>query len=222
MPSTETRLVLLRHGEVASHRGDVPVTEGGLEHAVRSGKAIGADLAGPLKVLHGGTRRTRDTAEAVVRGIGDPDRVAGPDESFALRNPDLWLCGTRVDMVSSAETLAAQVPGMSADEAAASQWWSTFFVAPDRVGWWLEQDDPPGDSSIDVAGRILRFARSLADVGPLQGRTVIGVTHSPVLRSVLVAGGCGDPGELGYVTGADLRILPDGATRTANYDPLGS
>ena len=75
---------------------------------------------------------------------------------------------------------------MTEDQAAANVWWSDFFNAPDRIGWWLGQDRPPGETSADLAARITRFARSVADPGPLQGRLVVGVTHSPVLRSVLV------------------------------------
>ena len=222
MASTLTRLILLRHGEVASHRGDIPVTEAGLKHAVRTGKALGASLEGPLKVLYGGTRRTRETAEAIMHGIAEADRVEGPEDSFALRNPDMWLAGTRVNMVSSAATLAQQVPGMSEEQAAANHWWTHFFDAPDRIGWWLQQHEPPGETSAELATRILRFARSMADPGPVRGRTVIGVTHSPVLRSVLLVGGCGDPGELPYVTGADVCVGPEGTMHITNYDPLGS
>src|SRR3954451_22013067 len=101
MSEKETRLLLLRHGEVASHRGDVPVTEAGLEHAERSGKAIGQALKGPVTVLFGGPRRTRETAETVIRGIGDDTRIDGPADSFALRNPDMYVAGARVNMVSS-------------------------------------------------------------------------------------------------------------------------
>jgi broad specificity phosphatase PhoE len=222
MPTTETRLLLLRHGEVASHRGDVPVTEAGLKHAERSGKAIGQALTGPIAVMFGGTRRTRETAEAVVRGIGDESRIDGPTDSFALRNPDMYVAGTRVNMVSSPATLAEQVPGMNQEQAAANPWWSHFFSAPDRIGWWLQQQDPPGEAAAELATRILRFARSMADPGPLRGRTVIGVTHSPVLRAVLLDGGRGDPGELAYVTGADVRIGADGTIQITNHDPLGS
>ena len=54
--------------------------------------------------------------------------------------------------------------------------------------------------------RILTFARSIADPGPLQGGTVVAVTHSPLLRAVLLHGTGSDPGEPGYVTGADVRV----------------
>ncbi len=102
MSEPDVRVLLLRHGEVASHRGDVPVTEDGLAHAERVGKTIGQQTEAPVAVLFGGTRRTRETAEAIIRGIGDDERVTGPLDSFALRNPDMYVAGTRVNMVSSA------------------------------------------------------------------------------------------------------------------------
>ena len=222
MSVKETRLLLLRHGEVASHRGDVPVTEAGLEHARQSGKALGAELLGPLTILYGGTRRTRETAEAVLQGIDDSSRTDGPVDCFALRNPDMYLAGSRVNMVSSPEALAEQVPGMTVEQARANAWWVQFFSSPDRIGWWLRQQDPPGENAARLGERIRSFTRSLADPGPLQGRSVIAVTHSPLLRSVLLQGTGEDPGEPGYVTGADLRISPDGAITITPYDPLDS
>jgi broad specificity phosphatase PhoE len=217
----DVRLLLLRHGEVTSHRGDVPVTEAGLAHAERTGKAIGADTDGPVSVLFGGTRRTRETAEAIVRGIGDPGRVTGPLDSFALRNPDLYVAGTRVSMVSSSASLAEQVDGMTAEQVEANEWWTGFFSAPDRIGWWLAQEDPPGENGRDVARRLQWFARSFADPGPHRGSLLVCVTHSPLLRSLLADAAGQDPGEPAYVTGAVVRVGPAGQVETSPYDPLG-
>lgn len=217
---SEVQLLLLRHGEVASHRGDVPVTEAGLVHAERTGKAIGAGTEAPIWVLFGGTRRTRETAESIVRGIGDPERVDGPTDAFALRNPDMYVAGTRVNMVSSPASLAEQVPGMTPAQVAANRWWTTFFNAPDRIGWWLTQDDPPGENRRDIARRIQRFARSFADPGPHQGRLLVCVTHSPLLRAVLSDADGKDPGEPPFVTGALLRVDSTGRIDTSPYDPL--
>jgi broad specificity phosphatase PhoE len=220
MSDGSATLLLLRHGEVASHRGDVPITEPGRAHAVGTGKALGAAYDGPIALLFGGTRRTRETAAAIADGVGDPDRILGPADAFALRNPDMYLAGTRVDMVSSAGALAGQVPGMTEEQAAAHPWFAPFFTAPDRIGWWLAQDDPPGDTGADLVRRIGAFARSLADAGPLAGRLVVGVTHSPVLRSVLRAAGGADPGEPGYVTGARITVTGAGIQDIAPYAPL--
>lgn len=217
---SEGQLLLLRHGEVASHRGDVPVTDAGLVHAERTGQAIGARTDSAISVLFGGTRRTRETAEAIIRGIGDPGRVDGPTDSFALRNPDMYVAGTRVNMVSSPEFLAEQVSGMTPAQVEANQWWATFFEAPDRIGWWLTQDDPPGENSRDVARRIERFARSFSDPGPHQDRLLVCVTHSPLLRSILSTVVGQDPGEPGFVTGALIQISSSGQLRTSPYDPL--
>lgn len=222
---SETTLLLLRHGEVASHRGDVPVTPDGLTHAETVGRALAGTTDHPITLLYGGTRRTRETAQALARGLrqrhepssapGHPGRAAGgpdvdgPHDSFALRNPDMYVAGTRVNMVSSPQALADQVAGMDAQQAASNPWWSHFFDAPDRIGWWLEQDDPPGETGTILTQRVLRFAGSLLDPGPLTGRLVVGVTHSPLLRSVLRHATGTDPGEPPYVTGARLHVHPD-------------
>jgi len=196
------------------------VTDAGLAYAERTGQVIGARTEGGITVLFGGTRRTRETAEAIIRGIGDPGRVDGPIDSFALRNPDLYVAGTRVNMVSSPEFLAAQVVGMTPAQVEANVWWTLFFQAPDRIGWWLNQDDPPGENSRDVARRILRFAGSFSDAGPHQDRLLVCVTHSPLLRSVLSAVDGQDPGEPGFVTGALIEISATGRLKTSPYDPL--
>lgn len=216
---SEVQLLLLRHAEIASHRGDVPVTEAGLARAERTGKRIGASTDAPISVMFGGTRRTRETAEAIVRGIGEPERVDGPTDTFALRNPDMYVAGTRVNMVSSAASLAEQVVGMTPSQVEANDWWTTFFSAPDRIGWWLTQGDPPGETSRDLARRIQRFARSFADPGPHRGRFIVCVTHSPALRAVLSAVTGQDPGEPAYVTGA-LVGVSTGQLEITPHDPL--
>lgn len=216
----ELALLLLRHGEVASHRGDVPVTDGGLSHARTVGEAIGRRYDGPISLLYGGTRRSRETAEAIAAGIADPARVTGPTDSFALRNPDTYLAGTRVNMVSSAEALAEQVPGMTVQQAEANAWWTAFIESPDRIGWWLGQEDPPGENAAGLAARVLRFARSLADPGPMNGHLVVCATHSPLLRAVLQHATGADPGEPAYVTGARLLVDPSGSVDITAYDAL--
>lgn len=213
----DTTVLLLRHGEVASHRGDVPVTRDGLLHAERVGSALADRFEQPITLLYGGTRRTRETAEAIGRGIGDRSRVQGPVDNFALRNPDMYAAGSRVNMVSSAETLAEQVPDMTAEQADANPWWAHFFSAGDRIGWWLAQTDPPGETSSDLAIRLSRFVLSIADPGPLAGRLIVGVTHSPLLRSLLLAHTGRDPGEPGYVTGAHVTV---GGDRTLHVNAI--
>lgn len=216
------RLLLLRHGEVASHRGDVPVTEQGLKFAERIGKLLGARHSEPMTMLYGGTRRSRQTAEAIVEGINDSSRVTGPVDAFALRNPDIYVSGVRVNMVSSAAALAEQVPGLSEQDATANLFFADFIPSKDRIGWWLSHSDPPGDSADSLADRVEAFARSIDDPGPLRGRLVIGVTHSPLLRSVLRRGTGRDPGEPAYITGAQLTVRQDRTVTITPYDATQS
>ena len=213
------RLLLLRHGEVASHRGDVPITAAGRDTATRVGAILGKDCAGPLLVLSGETRRARETAQAIAAGAhGAQATVAGPRVAFALRNPDLYLAGARVDMVSTPAALAAQVPGLSERTAAATPFFAGWFRAADRIGWWLRHPEPPGDDAATVLRRILVFARSLADLGAGAAHLVVGVTHSPVLRACALGVLDADPGEPGWVRGLEALIHPDGTVALSWLD----
>jgi broad specificity phosphatase PhoE len=213
------RLLLLRHGEVASHRGDVPLTAEGCAQAAEAGHRMAAGL-GSVRLLSGATRRARETADGVRGGLaGAGAAVAGPDVAFALRNPDLYLAGARVDMVSSAEAFAAQVPWLAADDVLAVPFFRGFLGAPDRIEWWLRSEDPPGDDAAAVAARIVAFARSLGDQGTAAD-TVVAVTHSPVLRAVSLGLMGEDPGEPPYLHGFTVQLGPDGSARAEAFDPF--
>jgi broad specificity phosphatase PhoE len=210
------RLLLLRHGEVPSHRGDLPVTERGLATAERVGHLLG-EQAHRVRVLAGDTVRARQTADAIAAGASRGGAaVDGPRVAFALRNPDIYVAGDRVNMVSSAPALAEQVPGFTEREAAAVPFFSTFFDHPDRVGWWLRLADVPGDDAATVAARITRFAASLPDRADDPAELIVGVTHSPLLRACALAHLGYDPGEPEWVSGLELTVTPD---RTVTVHP---
>ena len=203
------RLLLLRHGEVSSHRGDVAVTDRGLERAETVGRRLAA-TAGRIRVLTGETLRTRQTGAAVATGA----RAAGaavdePRVAFALRNPDIYVAGERVEMVSSPAALAGQVPGMTVDEAAAVPFFAGFFDHPDRIGWWLRLGQVPGEDAEALARRIDHFAASLPDRTAQPAELTVGVTHSPVLRACALAHLGRDPGEPEWLTGLELSVGPD-------------
>ena len=204
------RLLLLRHAQIASHRGDVPVTREGLTTAA----GVGGALATPgrrIRVLSGNTLRTRQTAQAIADGVRQGGGIAdGPAEAFALRNPDLYLAGTRVDMVSTAATFAEQVPGLSEQDVARAPFFAEFITVPDRVGWWLRHPSPPGDDTATVRKRITDFAVSLADwPGPGAALTVA-VTHSPIIRACALSACPQDPGEPPWVGGIEITVPQDG------------
>jgi broad specificity phosphatase PhoE len=214
------RLVLLRHGEVASHRGDIPITAAGRDQAVDAGRHLAAAGVGAVRLLSGATRRARETADGVRDGLAAAGvQVSGPDVAFALRNPDLYLAGARVDMVSSADAFAAQVPWLSPDDVLAAPFFAGFLTAPDRIEYWLRSTNPPGDDRAGVAARIVAFARSLGNPGT-GADTVVAVTHSPVLRAVAVGLGLEDPGEPPYLTGYAVHVQTDGTARAEVVSPF--
>jgi broad specificity phosphatase PhoE len=216
MRNDSYRLLLVRHGEIPSHRGDLPVTERGLDEAERVGYRLAAE-AQNIRVLTGETVRARQTAGAIVVGAKHGGaEVDGPRVAFALRNPDIYVAGDRVNMVSNPAGLAEQVPGFTERDAAAVPFFATFFDHPDRVGWWLRLTDVPGDDAATVAARVNAFAASLPDRAPDLAALIVGVTHSPVLRACALDHLGYDPGEPEWVTGLELTVTPD---RTVTVRP---
>lgn len=199
------RLYLLRHSIVASHRGDVPITGEGRAIARQVGARLGRSER-RLRLIYGSTARARQTAEAIAEGAAEAGAEVGPpQEAFALRNPDIYVAGTRVNMVSSFEAVAEQVPGLTAEEAAAVPFFRGFIDAKDRVGWWLHAANPPGETAAAVAARMVAFASSLAD-GRATDATTVAVTHSPVLRACALEVLGTDPGEPPWVAGLEIEI----------------
>ena len=215
------RLLLLRHGEVASHRGDVPVTAIGLEVA----RAVGAQLAVEaerVRLLSGSTLRARQTADAIADGARSAGaEVDNPRVAFGLRNPDIYVAGERVEMVSSPAALAAQVPGLSEQQAAEAAFFGQFYGHPDRIGWWLRlpPERVPGEDAGAVARRVGQFAASLPDRTADPADLIVGVTHSPVLRACALAHLGHDPGEPEWVTGLELSVAPDRSLTARWYSP---
>ena len=207
------RLFLLRHGEVTSHRGDVPVTEDGLQTAVDVGRRLAGRADGAIRVISGETRRTRDTAAAVARGAREAGaEVLEDGVAFALRNPDLYLAGVRVNMVSSEEAFATQIPGFTEADVAKVEFFAQWLTVPDRVGWWVRHTSPPGDDAAAVAARIRTFASSLADREETPAFTV-GITHSPVLRACALEVAGADIGEPNWLAGLEAEISGDRSVR---------
>lgn len=222
--STSPLLLLLRHGAIASHRGDVPLTHDGRQQSERAGRSLAAMPLGRIQVLASPTRRTRETALLVVHGMTSAHPtlpVTAATESFALRNPDLYLAGERVDMVSSPAAFGEQVRGLTDEECNAVPFFARFLASTDRIGWWLHHGHPPGDDAATVAARILAFAASLGDVPGRMPDTVVGVTHSPVLRAVALRLLGEDPGEPAYLHGYALRLGPDRSAHLRGFDPFG-
>lgn len=205
------RLYLLRHGEVRSHRGDVPITSEAEHQAHRAGTRFAEQVSGPILVLSGETGRATDTAAHMARGVADAGgSVLGPRVAFALRNPDLYVAGTRVNMVSSAEALAEQVEGLTPDQVASLDFFPEFFASPDRIGWWLTHSSPPGETAAALASRVRSFALSLAYGVPGDPEVILAVTHSPLLRAAGLDLLGHDIGEPPWVSGLLVEAGTDG------------
>jgi broad specificity phosphatase PhoE len=213
------RLYLLRHGEVTSHHGDVPITRDGERQAYEMGQAFRMREAGPVRILSGETRRAVDTASHLARGLVDAGgRVVGPEVAFALRNPDLYLAGVRVNMVSSTDAFASQVGGVAAADVADLGFFTEFIESPDRIGWWLTDATPPGEDAAAIATRVRSFAVSLADPVPARSEAVIAVTHSPLIRAAGLDLLGRDIGEPPWVSGLLISVGDEGGLVAEVYE----
>ncbi len=217
--SAPLKVHLVRHGEVASHRGDISVTGAGLAQAEKVGRRLGTELEPGETVffLYAPTRRARETAEALHSGVAasleagrrKATELLPPAEEWALRNPDLYVAGLRVEMVSTPEALTEQVAasGLGAGELSGHLFFRKFWAAPDRIGYWVGHPDPPGEDADAVAQRLLTFAVSLLDLPRERSGRYVCVTHSPVVRAFLCRYLSGeDPGEPNYLEFVDVFI----------------
>src|SRR5919206_621693 len=135
------RIHWLRHGKIASHRGNVPLTEEGLAQAREKGRALAEDVS-PGEVvhfMHAPTLRTQQTVEEVRASM---EEALGSDsgvellevsEQWAIRNPDLFVAGQRVEMVSSVEALTEQLsaPPVDPETIANHLFFSAFLTSSD-------------------------------------------------------------------------------------------
>ena len=211
-----------RHGAVASHRGDVPLTEQGARDAEAAGERLATALerGAALEFLHAPTRRARGTAEAIRRGVARAlpvdagVDVGDPRTEQAIRNPDLYVAGVRVEMVTSIAALAEQLPPglLTTDAVANNDFFARFWAARDPMRVWLDDDDPPGERRSDVARRFFAYARSLTEIVAGRARHYVCVTHSGPMRAILLEYVAqDDPGEPEYAEAIQLRFDRSGS-----------
>lgn len=210
-PLPTVRIHWVRHGKIASHRGNVPLTEEGVAQARESGRRLAAELVPGETVhfMHAPTRRTRETVEEIRtsmrEALGDAELLE-VREQLAIRNPDLYVAGQRVEMVSNAEALAEQLdaPPVAPERLSEHPFFRAFWAAHDRIGYWIEHKDPPGEDVVAVARRQMTFAMSLLDIRENRPVRYVLSTHSPVLRAILLSYLGEDPGEPEYLEPVDL------------------
>ena len=195
-------LAFLRHAKVPSHHGDMALTEdssGDIQAAIPRLQAL-AKPGATWRFLATQTNRSRQTAEALRTAIDPSTPEVLP--AWGLRNPDIYLAGSRVEMGSLAEFFASQCEyfDMGPKDVLAQSFYSEFLNAPDRIEYWVHHDSPPGDSAASVAHRVVKFAESFRAVPGDGDLMVVCVTHSPVMRAILTkAMGLVDPGEPNWV-----------------------
>lgn len=217
-------LAFFRHAKVPSHEGDMPLTpdsNADIEAAIPRLKALGKE-GDRFLFLATRTHRSRQTAEALRAAIDPGSPEVTP--AWGLRNPDIYLAGSRVEMGSTAEFFASQCDflEMTPETVHAQAFYHEFLTAPDRIEYWLHHEAPPGEDAAAVARRVLHFAESFRAPQIDGGLVVACVTHSPVMRAILTKGlGISDPGEPGWVEEIVFELRP-GATTFRFRDHTGT
>jgi broad specificity phosphatase PhoE len=230
------RIHWLRHGKTASHRGDVPLTDEGFSQARERGRAFAEEISADEVVhfMHAPTLRARQTIEEVRASMEEalaPEssvKLLAITEQLAIRNPDIFVAGQRVELVSSVEALAEQLSAPPVDLATLADhpFFSAFWSSPDRIGYWVEHPDPPGEDTVAVARRQMTFATSLPEGQKDDPVRYVLATHSPVLRSILLHHFGEDPGEPGHLEPLELTLTsgeaPELRFRDRRGAPIGS
>lgn len=207
---SKVTLAFLRHGKVPSHEGDMPLTEDSdkdIEAAIKRLRKL-SEGASEYRFLATRTNRSRQTAEALREALDPTAPEVLP--AWGLRNPDIHLAGSRVEMGSKAEFFASQCEflELTPDAVMLHPFYKGFLTAKDRIEYWLHHKAPPGEDAAAVARRVLQFAESFR-AADLEGDLfVVCVTHSPVMRAILEQGfGIPDPGEPGWVEEIVLELM---------------
>ncbi len=222
--ATPLRVHWMRHAKVASHQGDLPLTDEGRREVERAGQQFSRTCkpGEVVSILHAPTQRTRETAlvlySSMARAPGEvlhpTVALLAPVENMAVRNPDIYVAGARVELVSTAEALAEQIPfyGLGPEQLRQLPFFKGFWSDPDRIGYWVNHPNPPGEDADTVARRLLTFAVSLLDLPRVQPRRYICATHSPTMRAFLRRYLLGhDPGEPEYLEAVDVDFHSNGS-----------
>lgn len=146
--------------------------------------------------------------------VGDEAELLPVREEWAIRNPDIYVAGQRVEMVSDLEALAEQLsnPSVPPETLGRHPFFREFWDQPDRIGYWVGLADPPGEDAAAVARRQIAFATSLADISGRSRERYVLSTHSPVLRAILAHYLGEEPGEPEYLESVDLRFSENEAS----------
>ncbi|MEM6728812.1 MAG: histidine phosphatase family protein, partial [Pseudomonadota bacterium] len=133
--------------------------------------------------------------------------------AWGLRNPDIYLAGSRVEMGSTPDFFASQCEfaDMAPETVLAQPFYKAFLTAPDRIEYWVTHASPPGEDAAAVAKRVLQFAQSFLAIAGDEDLVVACVTHSPVMRALLIQGlKISDPGEPGWVEEIVIEVSASG------------
>ncbi len=149
----KVKIVVVRHGRVADHQGDVALLPEGRLAAFNAGFHFADQVAdsSAITILYSPTSRTRETAQELASGLlsgllvqnKTQARVSPPREEAAIRDFEFIIDGLRM---SPTDSMHASLPASAAH--------NLFFQ-----GFWEAKQDPIGYLSV-----VRTFCTKLAGV----------------------------------------------------------
>ncbi len=189
--------MVIRHGSVADHQGDVALTPEGQRLAFDAGIRLSEKIGDgqTASILYAPSERTRATAEEMALGLADglhrsarsTVRIALPCAEPAIRNFHFVIAGQQLPPT---DAMHPSFPAAAEQDPYLKAFWS---AKEDRIGYWMSHPSEHAESPAAVAARLNVFFQSLLDVAFPDVSML--VTHSGPMRAFLRAVFGADPGE---------------------------
>jgi len=208
--SGEVIVHVVRHAHIPSHESDVALTPEGHQAAYRTGCQLVTQIGNGevVSLLHGPSRRTRETAWGIYRGLQEELAQSGSTEvllSAPVSHPDLRNLGLVVDgrlreamRLFHDQVRAAYDANPSPENAARLAYHDGFWGAEDPLDYWMKHPGPHAEDPAQVAKRIRGVLAQLLSTSPPSSasrRRTLCITHSACMRAFLREVLDTDPGE---------------------------
>jgi broad specificity phosphatase PhoE len=196
----KVKIVVVRHGHVANHQGDVALLPEGRLAAFNAGFHFADQVAdsSAITVLYSPTLRTRETAQELASGLisgllvqnKTQARVSLPRHArarAAICNFQFIIDGQQTPPTDS---MHASLPASAAHNLFFQGFWE---AKQDPIGYWLNHPSENAEPPAIVAARLGAFIVSLLNAA--SSDVYFLVTHSGPMRAFLRQALGADPGE---------------------------
>jgi broad specificity phosphatase PhoE len=226
--SGEVIVHVIRHAHIPSHESDVALTPEGHQAAYLAGRQLATVLSDGevVSFLHGPSRRTRETALGMYRGMREGLATAGrtavqlmPPESHPdLRNLGLMVNGRLQEAMRlfHDQVRMAYAADPSPENRSRLAYHDGFWGAEDPLDYWMKHPSPHAENPEWVAARIRRVIHELLSASPSSPSSrqrILCITHSACMRAYLHRVLGVDPGEPDFCESFTVKKMGDGSVQ---------